>query len=265
MNARADILDQSEPLGKWLAASVAFHVLAVVAVVAVNWIGLRAVTQLGDINGGGIGSVAVNVVNRIPLPSRSGPINPVANDTESRVPTPPPKAKPKPKVEPPDKDAIPLKSRNPYPLPSRAEAAPNKFRAKQKDLPNQLYSDSGQRLVTPQFAVTGGGGVSLGNNSPLGARCGWYANILRDKVAQNWQVGSLDPRLHQAPIVAVTFTIKPDGSVPSSTVRIAQRSGNPGLDFSTQRAVLDAAPFPPLPTQCIQGEAHVEFDFELRR
>lgn len=265
MSSRADILDQPEPLGKWLAASLAVHVLGVVAALTANWVGLRSVSQLGDLNGGGIGSVAVNVVSRIPLPSRSGPVNPVANDTESRVPEPPPKAKAKPEVKPEDPKAIPLKSENPYPLPSKAQAAPNKFRAKQKDLPNQLYSDRGQALVSPDYGLTGGGGVSLGNSSPLGARCGWYANILRQKVAQNWQTSGLDPRLHSAPPVSVTFTIQQDGAVPSSSVRVVQRSGNAALDFSAQRAILDAAPFPALPSQCIQGNAQVQFDFELRR
>jgi TonB family protein len=66
-------------------------------------------------------------------------------------------------------------------------------------------------------------------------------------------------------MVAVTFVIERDGSVPAGSVRIAQRSGISALDYSAQRAILDAAPFPPLPTQCIQGDAHVEFDFELRR
>ncbi|MBZ5578581.1 MAG: TonB family protein [Acidobacteriia bacterium] len=265
MNSRADILDQSEPLGKWLAASVALHILAVVAIVGAQWIGLRSVLQLGDVNGGGIGSVAVNVVAQIPLPSRSGPVNPVANDTQSRVPEPLPKAKPKPEVKEPDPDAIPIKSRNALTRPSRAESAPNKFRAKQVDPENQLHSTAGQAMVSPRYGLTGGGGVSLGNSSPLGTQCGWYANLLRDKVGRNWQTSQLDPRLHAAPMVAVTFTIRRDGSVPSSSVRVAQRSGNEGLDYSAQRAILDAAPFPALPTQCIQSDAQVEFDFELRR
>ena len=264
MSSRADILDQPEPLGKWLAASIALHVLAVVAVFGANWIGLKSVLQLGDVNGGGIGAVAVTPVSQIPLPSRSGPINPVANDTRSRVPEPLPKDKPKPAVEEPEPDAIPLKSRN-TPRPSRAEAPPNKFRAQQKDLENQLHSTAGQAMVSPMYSLTGGGGVSLGNSSPLGTRCGWYATVLKNKVAENWQTNQLDPRLHSAPIVAITFTIRRDGSVPDGSVRIAQRSGNTALDFSAQRAILDAAPFPALPPACIQGDAQVEFDFELRR
>lgn len=265
MNSRADILDQPEPLGKWLAASLVVHVSAVVAVFLINWIGLHSAIQLGDVNGGGIGSVAVNVVQRVPLPTRSGQVNPVANDTQSRVPEPPPKEKPKPEVKPEEPDAIPLKSRNIPKRPERAQSAPNKFRAQQQDLPNQLYSTKGQAMVSPMYGMTGGGGVSLGNSNPFGTQCGWYANLLREKVGRNWQTNDIDPRLHSAPMVAVIFTIQRDGSVPSGSVRIAQRSGVTTLDYSAQRAILDAAPFPALPTQCIQGDAHVEFDFELRR
>ena len=54
---------------------------------------------MGDTNGGRMGAVAVTPVHSIPLPSRSSTPNPVANPTESQVPTPPPKAKPIPKVK----------------------------------------------------------------------------------------------------------------------------------------------------------------------
>src|ERR1019366_4600654 len=72
------------------------------------------VEQWGNPTGGGMGSVAVNPVARIPLPARQSPENPVANQTESQVPTPPPKLKtqPKPRLREPEPDAILLKGRN---------------------------------------------------------------------------------------------------------------------------------------------------------
>jgi len=264
MNARTDTLDEQQPLGKWLLASVIFHVAMVGAVLLAQWTAARAPLNLGDLNGGGIGSVAVTPVARIPLPSRSGPINPVANDTESRVPEPLPKEKPKPEVKAPPDDAIPLKSPT-APKPSKVESAPNKFRAKQKDLPNQLFSDSGQAMVSPMMGMPGAGGVNIGNNSPFGQQFGWYANLLKDKVARNWRTGELDPRLHSAPQVVVTFTIQRDGSVSPSSVRVEQRSGNTALDFSAQRAILDSIPFPPLPPGLGRNSADIEFVFELRR
>jgi len=92
-----------------------------------------------------------------PLPGRSGPINPVANDTESVVPTPPAKAKPQRKVEAPEANAIAIKSRNAEKKAARAASPPNKFREQQQDLPNQVYSSAGQAAVSPMYGMTAGG------------------------------------------------------------------------------------------------------------
>jgi TonB family protein len=69
--------------------------------------------------------------------------------------------------------------------------------------------------------------------------------------------------LRTAPLVVVTFDIQRDGSV--RNVRIAERTGNTTLDFSAQRAVMDAAPFPPLPQGFERNEANVELRFHLQR
>jgi protein TonB len=265
MRPRTDILDEEQPLGRWLLASVIFHFSMAASLVLAYWTAGRTTMILGDRNGGGIGSVAVTPVSRIPLPSRSGPQNPVANDTESRVPQPLPKDKPKPEVKAPPEDAIPIKSRTPPKQPSRAASAPNKYRAKQVDPENQLHSTVGQTMVSPMYDMPGAGGVAIGNNSPFGQQYGWYANLLKDKVARNWRTSELDPRLHTAPQVIVTFTIQRDGSVSASSVRVAQRSGNTALDNSAERAILDSLPFPALPPGLGRNSADIEFVFELRR
>ena len=69
--------------------------------------------------------------------------------------------------------------------------------------------------------------------------------------------------LHTAPVVIVTFDILRNGSVRNQ--QIAQRSGNNTLDYSALRAVLDAAPFPPLPPEYDRSEANVELHFQLQR
>jgi protein TonB len=264
MNGHVDTLDAAEPLAKWFVRSMVLHVALVAAFVVYGFMPHRAPIQWGDVKGGGFGSVAVTAVTRIPIPSRSGPINPVAADTESRAPEPPPKAKPKPAVKLPDPKAIPLPSKEAIKRPSEQASAPNKFREQQQDLPNQVYS-SQQAAVTPMYSMPGGGGVGIGNSSPFGQQFGYYANLVRDKVARYWRTNELDPRLHSMPDVVVTFTILHDGSVSSSSVKIAQRSGNVTLDYSAQRAILDAAPFPPLPAGFPHSDADVEFVFQLRR
>ena len=264
MVAHADIFDQPEPLGKWLAGSVALHISIAAALLAHNFIGPGRI-QMGDPRGGGFGAVAVNTVASIPLPAKTGPVNPVANDTKSFVPTPPAKTKPEPKVKAPAPDAIAI-GKFAKRKPAAVAAAPsNKFREQQKFAENQLYSNVGQAANTPMYGRTGAGGVGIGNSSPFGTQFGYYANILQQTVARNWKTGDLDARISSAPAVTLTFTIQRDGSVAPGSVRITQRSGIVPLDFSAQRAILDSSPFPPLPQGFPRSQADVELTFELRR
>ncbi len=265
MNARGDILDQEERLRGPFWGSVVLHVGFAAAVLTFTYVHPGATVQWGDIHGGGFGSVAVNAVHSIPLPQRAGPTNPVANDTESRVPTPP-KAKPQPKVKAPPPDAIPIKSRHAEKTrPERASSAPNKWREQQQDRPNQLYSTAGQALSSSMYSMTGGGGVGIGNNSPFGTQFGWYATLLRDNIARNWQTATIDPRIQTAPPVMVMFTMLHNGSLVPGSVRVEQSSGNRLLDLSAMRAIMDAAPFPAMPQQFTRDRANIELQFVLRR
>ena len=263
MSPHVDILDQPEHLAPSLFGSLAFHGLLVAAIAGIGWVENRNTINMGDPNGGRLGAVTVNPVSSIALPSRAGPKNPVATDTESTVPVPVLKAKPTPKVEAPDATAIAIPSRTAKSRPSPAAAPPDKWRATQKDLANQLYSTSGTRVTTPDYALTGGGGVGVGSNSPFGNQFGAYADLLRTRVARYWQTNVIDPRLRTAPQVSVTFTLHRDGSV--SGIRITQKSGIIALDISAQRAIMDAVPFPQLPPQFPKNEAEIEFVFELKR
>ena len=85
-----------------------------------------------------------------------------------------------------------------------------------------MYSTAGTKVSTPDFALAGGGGVGVGNNSPFGNQFGAYADLLRTRVAQYWK--TTDVRANNAPVVGVTFTLRRDGSV--TGIRITQKSGN---------------------------------------
>ncbi len=268
MAAHADILDQKEPLGRWLAGSLILHGSLVAAIVGYTLIHHTSVENWGEKNGGGMGAMAVNIVPTIKLPT-SGPANPVANETESHVPEAKVKPQPKVKAPEPDADAIAIKSRNApkkSTRPAREYAPPpNKFREQQVDQPNQLHSTQGQQLSSNMFAMTGGGGVGIGTDSPLGSRFGYYANIIRTKVAQNWHTNEVDRRVQTAPEAVVRFTLRKDGSVAPGSVKIAQSSGIAPLDNSAQRAIYDASPFGNLPPQFEKDQADLELHFILRR
>src|SRR5690348_10705296 len=94
MSARADILDERDPMRRSFASSLALHG-AVVAILVGGQALSPKPAQWGDpTGGGGLGSVAVTPVATIPLPAKSGPTNPLANDSQFQVPEPPSKAKP---------------------------------------------------------------------------------------------------------------------------------------------------------------------------
>ncbi len=85
-----------------------------------------------------------------------------------------------------------------------------------------------------------------GPGVPNGADTGgdWYLAGVQQKIWVLWQqqikAGFTQP-------IGVTFTIQPDGSV--TDVKVTQPSGASLLDMAAQRAVLNAAPFGPLPRE----------------
>jgi protein TonB len=262
MAPHLDILDQPESLKGPLVGSLTLHISMAAAVVVFSLVGGRR-EYWGDRNAGGGSAMLINVVHQLPLPANSGTVNPVANDTHSEAPEPKPEAVKKVQVKEPEPDAIPIPSRSTPKKASPRAASVNKFREKQIDRPNQLYSSEGQRLVSPMIGQPGSGGIGVGRGSPFGDRFGYYVDILRQKVAQSWRTGDVDPRIRMAPPAVVTFTIRRDGSI--SGVRVLQTSGNLALDLSAQRAIADAAPFPPLPAGYNGNDVSIEFWFELKR
>ena len=261
MSAHADVLDRPEPLARPFWVSMTLHIVILGGLSFGAWADRHRI-NMGSPTGGGMGGMLVNPVATIPIPNRGGPVNPVANDTQSQVPTPPaPKEKikpiPKPKTPPPD--AIALKSerattkRQPEP---QVQPQINKYREQQKYNDSQLYSTPGQRSSSSMYQMQGGGGVGLGDNSPFGEEFGTYANIIRDNIARAWK----PMKTGGNPSVVVTFTIQRNGSI--ANVKIATSSGNQGLDFSAQRAVLDAQ-LPPLPDKFPRSQADVQMKFEL--
>ena len=264
MPGHVDILDERETLGRPFLGSVALHGLVVGTMVALSLAHNSGSERFGDPNSLGGGAVGITPVSKIPLPAQSGLVNPVANDTESRVPTPPPKPQARERVKEPEKDAIPIKSRQKKKRPSQVASSRQKYRPSYADRSGQLYSASGQAMTSPLYGTTGSGGVGVGKGgSPFGTRYGWYEQIVRERVARAWRTQDVDPRVQAAPIVIATFEIQRDGSI--RNLLLLQRSGMLTLDNSAMRAVMEASPFPPLPTGYEKDSAKVELWFELKR
>lgn len=253
-----DILDEREPLAGAIFFSILLHVSVVVFVVGYGLYAKRMQAPFGEPNASAGIAVAVTPVDSIPIPRKEGPPNPVANDTNSVVPTPPQKIETT--VEkPPDKAAIVLPD-----LTKPKKPAPQERRKQnylQETKPNQIPTQVPQAAVNPMYSMnTGSNGVGIGPNSPLGQRFGWYAEIVRQRIARNWTTNGLAGS--QAAQAIITFTIMRDGSI--RDIRIAQSSGNPAIDNSAWRAVLNSNPLPALPLQYNDSSAPAEFTFDLR-
>src|SRR5258706_56918 len=258
MSAHTDILDQQESLRKPFVMSALFHaaVFGLLIVSSISYTRNRETfgstnTRMGEV-------VTVHAVT-IPLPSHPGRVNPVANPTESIVPQAP-KPEPKKQVKEPEPKAIPLHARLPE-KPSPHQISPQRYQPAPPP-PNQVYSQEPPAAKSDMFQKVGSAGVGMGENSVFGTRFGAYADRVIQLVSEKWQTGGLGG-LHSAPTAIITFDILRDGTI--RNVQITQRSGNGTLDSSAQRAVMDAAPFPPLPPGYDRNVANVELRFQLQR
>jgi protein TonB len=264
MSGHADILDERESLRFPLVGSVVLHVGVVGSLIFFAWWNNRGRVHFGDPNAMG-GAVGITPVSSIPLPHRTGRTNPVANDTESQVPSKP-KPDEKRAVPKPQPDAIPLPSKTAPPKRVAEQIARNqRFRPVDADRPNQVYSTTGAAVSSPIYGGAAGvGGTGLGN-SVFGQRLGWYAQLLTQTLSNKWSIetGKLPVGATISRRAMLSFDIQRDGSI--QNVRVLESSGNPQVDFAAQRAVLTASPVRRLPEDFERNTANVEFWFQLQR
>lgn len=259
----ADILDQRESLRGPFTGALALHIGVAVALAVYAYIyGHRE--AFGDPNAGGA-AVGISVTKSIPLP-HTGPVNPVAHDSQSQVPQEPAKQEKAKKEPPPPKNAVELKSRTAKQLRAKVQPQPQPHHFKSFDEldPNKIKSQQAPAVSSPLFSeMAGAGRVGTGANTTLGSRFGAYSELIQERVTQHWRTGDVDASIRTAPQVVVNFEIQRNGSI--GAVRIVQQSGIASLDFSVRRAILEASPFPPLPQGFERNSATVEFVFELKR
>jgi protein TonB len=247
-------LDEPEHLGRPFAFAVVFHAGLVAVLTLTALIHHESKPFMGSDHSGA--GVAVTAVKTIPLPSRQGLKNPLANATDSVVPQEPVKVKEqKPPAPKPIEKAveIPQHMTKPQPKPTV------QYRPQEHYAPNQVFSRTAPALVSPQIGLQGSGGVGIGPSSPFGTQFGAYAEQIRDLIARKWNKAGI-----QAPPTAtavISIRIGRDGSVQLTG---AQSSGIYQLDTSAKRAVLDANPLPPLPPGFPRSEANVDLLFRLQ-
>jgi len=106
--------------------------------------------------------------------------------------------------------------------------------------------------------IGGGGGPGEGLGSGAGFRSEYssqiglsnfpftyYLQIILDRISGRWYTSLIDPGIKGDFQATVHFKIHRNGQI--SDLKIQETSGIRSLDLSAQRAVQNAAPFPPLP------------------
>ena len=260
MTQHAVMMDDSELLRGAFLGALGLHLAVMAAIALSGW--LAAHTESFGSKDPSAGSIGIEAVDSIPLPHR-GMKNPLANESQSETPQQPAKPVERVKEEKPPPDAIPLKSRIKK-KPAQVASEQQRFRPFKELEQNQVYSKQAPAVSSPLYAAKPGAGrVGTGANTTLGTRFAGYAQQIQQLVAQKWRTGDVDPNLQTAPLVIATFDLQRDGSV--RNLQILQRSGISPLDFSVQRAILEASPFPPIPPGFDRDSAKVEFTFELKR
>jgi len=259
MTAHADILDQRDSLKGALAGAIALHGALVGGLVFYS-LSKGHTEAFGAINAGG--AIGVEVTSSIALPHRGMP-NPVANQSDTEVPQTPVKEQDRVKQEKAPKDAVALKSKTKK-KPEQVASAKQRFRPFDELDKNQLTQREAHAVSNPMLqAKQGSGQIGAGENNTLGTRFAAYSQQIQQLVAQKWRTGDVDARITTAPTVIATFDLLRNGSV--RNVQILQRSGIASLDYSVQRAILEASPFPPIPPSYEKDSAKVEFWFEMKR
>ncbi len=258
MPRSVDILDERDPLAAPFIGSVLFHG-SIVLLLFVGWFWMnRAREVLGDAHPAGGPAYAVSSVSKIPIPPRDAPPNPIAADTKSTLPTAPAKENVEKRPPLPDRNAVEI----PDKIRKQAAQPLHQQQYRQPAPMNQVYSRNQTAVSSPLYGgQTGSGQVGIGPNSPLGTRLGWYAEIVRQRIAQQWMTNGLDGRSQSSPAM-VSFTITRSGEV--RDVRVIQSSGNPNIDNTAARAVYQASPLPALPPQITDSSITAQFTFNLR-
>jgi protein TonB len=263
MQVRADIWNEREPWQQPLAWSVAAHALLVGGILIYGAIlGLFHGQNWGG--GSADGAMSVEIVSSIPLPRPKTPTeNIVANPSKGLT-----KSEPAKKVEE-EKDAIPIAEkvtkRRPEPKPKPVVEARNTPPPPPSNVVpyGQGGPISAGMMGTFNAAGAKGGLSFTSGGGDFGARYGWYVMAVRNKISENWLRYEVDPSIHDAQRVYVTFDIQRDGH--PTNVQVEQSSGVPSLDQSAIRAVQRTSTFGPLPNDYSGSKVSVEFWFDYRK
>ena len=200
------------------------------------------------------------MVSAIPLPQTHPPSdNVLATENPSPAPAPPvPKAAPIPIP-----DAIPIPEKIKPTVKTAEKAAPTPVKRVPPPPPPQnkaTYGEQAGLRVAMSSTQTRNGTVSIAvENGDFGSRFGWYVEVVKRKVAENWMTQEVDPQGYGRKVY-ITFQISRDGT--PGSVKIDKSSGDASLDYSAQHALQRIDTFGPLPAGYNGSYLNVDYYFE---
>lgn len=176
---------------------------------------------------------------------------PVSQKAPAPAPTAPPKPEPKEetKEEPkPDVLVQPAEKAKPKPKPAKEENSVPRSQITKSDA-------TGDSVAAGASSEAAAGGISFdGGDFPYDA----FIARMRNKIAAVWQVPAGSQGVER--FAVIYFRVHRGGEI--THVSIEQPSGVFLFDQSCQRAVIQAAPFPPLPRDYDNEYVGVHFSFK---
>jgi len=263
MAANGDIFFEQDALRGPLVWSAGLHIALTVLIVGYSTLVGGFHGQNWGANGTGGGAMSATLVSTIPLPAREANTdNVLANEsrglshsvpkdiqeTLEAIPIPEQQAKKKP----PKKAVTPTRQKPAQPVEEASNVVP--------------YGQGGP--VQPMYGFNAGGAqggfnFNGGGGGDFGSRYGWYVDVVRRKISENWLKYEIDPRISTAARCYIIFDITRYGQ--PSNIRLEQSSGVPSLDVSAVRALQRIDSFGPLPPDYSGNRVSVEFFFDYHR
>lgn len=254
-----ETIDPHEPIaGSWFGSLVLHAMLAAGIVFSGVYLHLFRENRWGQMSSGSaINATLVSSTPSLPLPNTQMDNNNVlATQTPSPAPLPPAE---KAQAAPVEK-AIPIEAKPKIIkkiAPIEHHKTP-KYVQPPKQQDRAAYGEAAPSSIPMETPSAASKSVVVQNGN-FGSRFGWYVNVIKRTVSQNWYSQLADPNASMGHSVVVTFVVHRDGSV--SDPRIAQSSGVPSLDLSAIQAVERTSSFGPLPAGYAGSSVTVAYTF----
>ncbi len=272
-NRRQSIFDERESWQGPVAVSTTLHAAFFVLILMYGaYLSHLPHESWGSATASSGDALSVSLVSQaaIPLPRPAVQTeNIVANDSPGLT-----QSKPK-EIPVPEPLAIPIPAREHTRKPEKirekiavaaASTIRDTYRAPPPRESNVVPFGRGGPVDIPYKVFSLGGsaaGIGTPSDSGFGSRYGWYVDVVRRKVSENWLKYEVDPAIQNARRVFITFDIQRNGQ--PENVQIEQTSGVPSLDVSAVRALQRIDTFGPLPPDYSGRQVSVEFWFEFKR